>query len=308
MICSGCGNECHEADKFCQRCGTFLSEQQGSYAAAPMFGAVASQPTPMAGSAAAVSPAPSSSSLGNPSSSYSTEAYPIQPAPYASLMGLLLVAIVCFSIALFCFVLAWKMHFAGRNLLVAAQLAGAAFVAFWFSLKQRRQIKLGQQSAGLRSLARASICIGIMFCSVAVGMGVQLGSKRAAFLALMDDWAHLQQVGQHISDKRNQVPVEIPAYLDMYKAISPDVQDLQATAKKLLEEEERYQAEYPEYSANATKELADLRITQQRAALLSQQIQIAEKMSIQGEQERLVTWRNEMSPVLEQEDALDHRN
>src|ERR1041385_2382059 len=308
MICTGCGNECYETDKFCQRCGTFLSGQQGSYAAAPMFGAVPSQPTPVAGSGAAVSPAPPFSSRDNPSSSYSAEAHPIQPAPYASLMGLLLVAIVCFSIALFCFVLAWEMHFAGRNLLVAAQLAGAAFVAFWFSLKKGKQIKVGPQSAGLRSLARASIFIGIMFCSVAVGMGIQLGSKRAAFLALMDDWAHLQQVGQHISDKRNRVSAEIPAYLDMYKAISADVQDLQATAKKLLEEEERFQAEYPEYTANATKEMADLRITQQRAALLSQQIQIAEKMSLQGEQERLVTWRNEMAPVLEQEDALDHKN
>ena len=308
MICTGCGNGCHEGDKFCQRCGTFLSGQQGSYAAAPMFGAGASQPTPMTGSATAVSPAPSSSNLDNPSSSYSTEAHPIQPAPYASLMGLWLVAIVCFSMALFCFVLAGEMHFAGRNLLVAGQLAGAAFVAFWFSLKKRKQIKLGPQSAGLRSLARASACIGVMFCSVAVGMGVQLGSKRAAFLALMDDWAHLQQVGQHISDKRNGVRAEIPAYLDMYKAITADVQDLQATAKKLLEEEERYQTKYPEYTAAATKEMADLRTTQQRAALLSQQIQIAEKMSIQGEQERLVTWRNEMAPVLEQEDALDHRN
>lgn len=308
MICTGCGNECCETDTFCQRCGTFVSGQQGSYAAAPMFEAVASQPTPMAAAGAAVSPAPSFSSLDNPSSSYSTEAHPTQPAPYASLMGLWLVAIVSFSIAVFCFVLAWKMRFAGRNLLIAAQLAGAAFVAFWFSLKKRKQIKLGPQSAGLRSLARASFFIGIMFCSVAVGMGIQLGSKRAAFLALMDDWAHLQQVSQHISDKRNGVPAEIPAYLDMYKAISPDVQDLQATAKKLLEEEERYQAEYPEYSANAAKEMADLRITQQRAALLSQQIQIAEKMSLQGEPERLVTWRNEMSPVLEQEDALDHQN
>lgn len=308
MICTGCGNECHEADKFCQRCGTFLPGQQGSYAAAPMFEAVASQPAPMAGSAAAVSPAPSSSSLDNSSSGYPTEAPLIQPAPYAGLMGLLLVAIVCFSIALFCFVLAGEMHFAGRNLLAAGQLAGAAFVAFWFSLKKRKQIKLGPQSEGLRSLSRASICIGIMFCAVAVGMGIQLGSKRAAFLALMDDWKHLQQVGRHISDKRNRVSAEIPAYLDMYKAISTDVQDLQATTKKLLEEEERFQAEYPEYSAAATKEMADLRITQQRAALLSQQVQIAERMSLQGEQERLVTWRNEMAPVLEQEDALDHRN
>jgi len=308
MICTGCGNECHETDKFCLRCGTFLSVQEGSYAAAPMFGTAGSQPAAMTGPGAAVSPAPVPSSLDNPSSSYAIEAYPIKPAPYAGLMGLLLAAIVSFSLALFCFVLAWEMHAVGRDLLLAAQLGGAAGVSFWFALKKSKEIKLNPKSKGLRSLTLASICICIMFCSVAVGVGIRLGSKRAAFIALMNDWAHLQIVGKHISDKRNGVPAEFPAYLDMYKAISADVQDMQATTQKLLEEEQRYQTEYPEYSDTATKEMADLRIAQQRAALLSQQIKIAEKMSIQNEQERLATWRNEMAPVLEQEDALDHRN
>ena len=308
MVCPRCANECHETDKFCLRCGTFLSVQEGTYAAAPMFESVASQPAAMTGQGTAVSPAPIPRRPDNPSSSYANEASPIQPAPYAGLMALLLAAIVCFSIALFCLVLAWRMHAAGRDLLLAVQLAGAAGVSFWFALKKSKEIKLSPESKGLRSLTLASICICIMFCSVAVGMGVQLGSKRAAFIALMNDWTHLQQVGQHISDKRNGVPAEIPAYLDMYKAISGDVQDMQATTQKLLEEEQRYQTEYPEYSDTATKEMADLRMAQQRAALLSQQIKIAEKMSIQNEQERLATWRNEMAPVLEQEDALDRRN
>lgn len=308
MVCPRCRNECHETDKFCLRCGTFLSVQEGSYAAAPMFGAVASQPAAVTESGAAVSPAPIPSSLNNPSSSYANEAYPIKPAPYAGLMGLLLAAIVCFSIALFCLVLAWKMHAAGRDLLLAVQLAGAAGVSFWFALKKSKEIKLSPESKGLRSLTLASICICIMFCSVAVGLGVQLGSKRATFIALMNDWTHLQEVGQRISDKRNGVPAEIPAYLEMYKAISADVQDLQATAKKLMDEEQSYQAEYPEYSDTATKEMADLKITQQRAALLSQQVRIAEKMSVQNEQERLATWLDEMAPVLKQEDALDHGN
>lgn len=306
MVCPRCGNECFETDKFCLRCGTFLSVQEGTYAAAPMFESAASQPAAVTGSSAAVSPAPIS--LDNPSSSYANEDYPIKAPPYAGLMVLLLAAIVCFSIALFCLVLALEMHAAGRDLLLAVQLAGAAGVSFWFALKKSKEINLNPGSKGLRSLTLASICICIMFCSVAVGMGVQLGSRRAAFVALMNDWNHLQQVGQHISDKRNGFPAEIPAYLDMYKAISADVQDMQATTQKLLDEEQRYQAEYPEYGDTATKEMADLRIAQQRAALLSQQIKIAEKMSIQNEEERLATWRNEMTPVLEQEDALDHRN
>src|SRR6202023_1910317 len=206
MICTGCGNECHEADKFCQRCGTFLSVQEGSYAAAPMFGAVASQPAAMTAPGAAVFPAPVPPSLDNPSSSCANEAYPIKVPPYAALMGLLLAAIVCFSIALFCLVLAWEMHAAGRDLLLALQLGGAAGVSFWFALKKSKEINLNPTSKGLRSLTLASICICIMFCSVAVGMGVRLGSKRAAFIALMSDWAHLQRVGRHISDKRNGVP------------------------------------------------------------------------------------------------------
>ena len=123
----------------------------------------------------------------------------------------------------------------------------------------------------------------------------------------MNDWTHLQDWSERISDKRNGVPAEIPAYLEMYKAISADVQ-VQATAKKLMDEEQSYQAEYPEYSDTATKEMADLKITQQRAALLSQQVRIAEKMSVQNEQERLATWLDEMAPVLKQEDALDHGN
>jgi hypothetical protein len=308
MICTGCGNECHETDKFCLRCGTFLAIQQGTYAAAPMFGTPASQPAAMTGEGTAVSPAPVPSSLDNPSGSYANEAYPIKVPPYAALLRLLLATIVFFSIALFCLVLAWEMHAAGWYLLFAAQLAGASGVSLWFALKKSKEIKLNPTSKGLRSLTLASICICIMFCSVAVGMGIQLGSKRAAFIALMNDWAHLQKVGQEISDKRNRVPAEIPAYLNMYRAISADVQDMQATTQKLLEEEQRFQTEYPEYSDTATKEMADLRIAQQRAALLSQQVKIAETMAIQNEQERLATWRNEMAPVLEQEDALDHRN
>ena len=96
MMCPRCANECHETDKFCLRCGTFLSVQEGTYAAAPMFESVASQPAAMTGQGAAVSPAPIPSSLDNPSSSYANEAYPIKPAPYAGLMALLLAAIVLF--------------------------------------------------------------------------------------------------------------------------------------------------------------------------------------------------------------------
>ena len=126
-----------------------------------------------------VSPAPIPSSLNNPSSSYANEAYPIKPAPYAGLMGLLLAAIVCFSIALFS-----ALFSRGRCMLqegiccsLAVQLAGAAGVSFWFALKKSKEIKLSPESKGLRSLTLASICICIMFCSVAVGLGVQFGSR-----------------------------------------------------------------------------------------------------------------------------------
>ena len=200
------------------------------------------------------------------------------------------------------------MHVGGMILFVGAQLTAAALAALWFSIKKWRQINSSPERNGIRSLTIAAVCIEVMFLSVAAGMGMQLGAKRAGYRVLIVDWAHLKEVGRRISVKRNSVAQEIPAYLDMYQSIAADVTELQATTARLLEEEDHFQAEYPEYRPNATQEISHLRITQQRTALLQRQIQVAAKIALQDEQKRFTTWRNEMAPILEQEDALDRRN
>ncbi|HEY1938704.1 MAG TPA: hypothetical protein VGJ33_12275 [Candidatus Angelobacter sp.] len=225
--------------------------------------------------------------------------------PYAALIGLLLITVVCSSAALFSFVLASKMHSDGILLLVAGQLTVGALVALLFSIKKCKQINSTSEHNRIRSLTIATVCIQVMFFGVGAGMGKRLGTRRAGYSALVRDWAHFKEVGNRISDRRNSVAQEIPAYLSMYHSIAADVTDLQTTTARLLEEEQHYLKAYPEYGPNAAKEINALRTTQQRVALLQQQILVAAKISSENEQNRALIWLNEMVPVQKQEDALD---
>jgi hypothetical protein len=311
MFCTSCGTEFHPNDRFCLQCGTLLREHQESDSCAIDAVSTAASPESPGLSAAAIltAPIPMASPIDAEADNKTTETR-TRPGSYASLIGLLLVVVVCSSSALLGFVLVSKVRMFGATLLFACQFAVAALAALWFLLKKWKQIRSNSEDDQvLRNLGIAMICIEIMFLGVAAGMGMQLGSKRALYIALMHDWSHLEEVGQRISDKRNHVEEQqITAYLEMYQSIAGDVKDLQQITTRLLEEEQHYQAEYPEYGPNATKEIGHLRITLKRASLLQQQIQIAAKMSTQDEQTQLTTWRSEMFPVLEQEDALDRKN
>jgi len=231
-----------------------------------------------------------------------------EPAPYASFMGSMLTALVCASIALFLVVQAAAMGFTAIVYLTAGSLAGVACVVGKVAADKLQIIRSHRDSGGVGGLIKATLSLAAMFLLLAGMMGYRLGGLRAEFKAMTSDWTHLTNVNQRISDRREQVAEGIPALLEMYQSIAPDVKDRQATTMRLLQEEQQYQQDYPEYQTQAEKEIAALRAMEQRTKLLQQQVDIAMKMSSQDERQRRVTWANEMVPVLDQEIALGRHN
>lgn len=313
MVCANCGKECLPSHKFCSHCGALQPIQPvGSEATA----ATAPAPPPEPVLPAFTSGVPAPPAVGPPLSSgqgaIGPDAASIQseadPAPYASFTGSMLTALVCASIALFLLVQAAAVGFTGTVLWTAGSLAGVACVVAKVAVDKFHIIRAHPDAGGARGLIKATFSLAAIFFLIAGVIGCRLGGLRAQFKAMTSDWAHLVDVEQRISGRRDQIGEGIPSLLATYQAIAPDVKDLNATITRLLKEEEQYRQDYPDYQAQGEKEIADLRAIEQRTKLLQQQVDIARKMSSQDERQRVVTLQNELRPVLDQEIALTPHN
>ena len=315
MVCATCGKECLPNDRFCSYCGALQALAPVSDSDARTAG-VAAAPAPL------VDPVAPALSYGVPPPPAAGPPLPplhaaagqddddsairprAQPAPYASFLSSMLTATVCASIALFLLVQAAAMGFTATVYWTAGSLLGVACVVGKLGVDKFQIIRSHPDTGGVRGLAIATVCVAAMFLLVAGILGYRLGAVRAEFKAVTSDWAHLTDVDERISNRRDQVGEGIPSILATYQAITPDVTELQATTARLLKEEEQYRQDYPEYQTQAEKEIADLHTIEQRTKLLQQEVDIATKMSSQDERQRAVTWRNEMVPLLDQEIAL----
>jgi hypothetical protein len=139
----------------------------------------------------------------------------------------------------------------------------------------------------------------------AVLVGIVIGQNRTEAAQLSADLKRMAEVGDRVSKARTAVGSTMESYVKMYEAIEPDVQDLEATLQRLKSELGIYDSKFPSQHETTAKSIVGIETGMQRATLLKQQIEVAKKISDLPPLEMSQVWREQMLPLLTQEDNLD---
>lgn len=157
-----------------------------------------------------------------------------------------------------------------------------------------------------RKLVRRSIFFAALFIGTAVLVGAEIGISGAETNSLLSDIDQMSRLGDRISNARNTAERTVPAQLQMYKSIEPDVQQLSSVLIKLRDEYAIYDNKYPSQHDTVTKTLSGVETGIQRMALLRQQIATAKEISeVDDADEQFRMWQTKMQTLLDRENALD---
>jgi hypothetical protein len=115
----------------------------------------------------------------------------------------------------------------------------------------------------------------------------------------------MNTVGDRISKARSAVEATIPSYVQMYKTIEPDVQELEPTLRRLKTELALYDGKFPAQHEQTSKSIADMETGLRRMALLKQQIEVSKQIEALDPNQQFAAWKAQMQPLLDSEEALD---
>lgn len=319
MVCPNCRTQFHPGDSFCYGCGAVLPQQavpqsEEGTSQSPIPPTLESGLPGCAAAAPALAPEPPPENAlppplvpGYVPPSAADPLPQIAPVRYARFMLLSLTLNVCASIALLLVVQGAIMHSQKQIYLRAAPLVLVALVLARLLAHQAREIKTHMAPRKFTNLVNAALLVAFMFLAVAGATGFQIGARRFAFDQMIVDWRHISVVGRGISSKRNAVNhQDIPAHVQMYKAIEKDVAEMDTTTQRLMEKERSFVDRYPDYSAQSDREMEDLDMVHRRALLLGKQIEVARRISTEPNNQQVVMWVTEMEPLLQEEAQLDH--
>ena len=152
-------------------------------------------------------------------------------------------------------------------------------------------------------IAAAVISVGMLAAAVLIGMVI--GQNRTEAAQLSADLKRMSEVGDRVSKARNAVGSTMESYVKMYDAIEPDVQDLESTLQRLKTELTIYDSKFPSQHEATAKSIAGIETGMHRAILLKQQIEVAKKISDTPPLVMGQVWREQMLPLLTQEEDLD---
>jgi hypothetical protein len=155
-----------------------------------------------------------------------------------------------------------------------------------------------------RVLGTSGVILVLFFTTSAI-VGAAIGKSRVEAVQLSADLERMTAVGNRISKARSTVEVTIASYIVMYKAIEPDVQDLESTLGRLITELGVYDGKFPTQHEQTSKSIAGMETGLQRVALIKQQIEVAKQIDALDPGQQFTAWKMQMLPLLASEDALD---
>jgi len=161
-----------------------------------------------------------------------------------------------------------------------------------------------------RKLVRSSVVFAVLFLGTAALVGNGIGSSGAETNNLIADVNKMSQLGERVSNARNTAEQTVPAQVEMYKSIEPDVEQLNSVLLKLKDEWQTYDKKYPSQHETVTKELSGIDTGIRRMTLLHQQIATAKEIGNVDDNadEQFRMWQLTMQPLLNQENQLDASN
>lgn len=301
MFCVNCGRQYNPADKFCNHCGHPLPSGVGATGASAGGETVGGQPLV---NAAAVEIHIQSALLAPPPNQHQ------EIAPYAAFVLKLLSSSLLISVAVFNVADAlarkrWEATTSTAVAMLAAILLARSARKTWgrvIAAEPKTDANLKRRH---RNVLATGIVIVVLFFVVSAIVGTAIGQNGAEAAQLNADLEHMPAVGKRISKARTAVEATIPSYVQMYKAIEPDVQDFESTLHRLKTEWGMYDAKFPEQHQQTYKSIVAVETGLRRAELLKQQIAVARQIESLDPSHQWAVWQSQMLPLLAREDALD---
>ena len=122
---------------------------------------------------------------------------------------------------------------------------------------------------------------------------------------MLTDLGRYAEIAKRIGDQRNAAARTVPAHIAMYEKLEPDVQAYASSCAALHSELIVYDAKYPAQHKDTETTLHEVDREASRAALLLQQIKVAQRLSYLDADRQWPVWQSDMKPLLDQEDALN---
>jgi hypothetical protein len=189
---------------------------------------------------------------------------------------------------------------------IALMACVAAIVLMLWLPRVWRRIEAHPDELGhQKSLLRRTIFFVLVFMMTAAIVGLEIGKDGKATGQLVQDFHEMRIVGERISEARNSVEPSVPAHIVMYKAIEPDVRDLDAILRKIQAELPAYDDRFPDVHEQTLKSMASVNTGLKRASLLQEQIAVARDIESLDPAPRFQAWKQRMQPLLDAETALD---
>jgi hypothetical protein len=155
-----------------------------------------------------------------------------------------------------------------------------------------------------RVLRNGAIIILLFFTSAAI-VGAAIGQNRAEAVQLSADLDRMNTVGDRISKARSAVEATIPSYVQMYKTIERDVQELEPILRRLKTELALYDGKFPAQHEQTSKSIAGMETGLRRMVLLKQQIEVSKQIEALDPNQQFAAWKAQMQPLLDSEEALN---
>lgn len=231
-------------------------------------------------------------------------------APYATFVSLLLgsalfISVVVFNVADWFVRNHWGATISTAVATVAAVLLARSAWGAW-----RRVVAVEPETDSMlklrhRRVLRNSTIIILLFFTSAALVGAAIGQNRAEAVQLAADLQQMRTIGGRISKARNAAEATVPSYVQMYKAIEPDVQVLESTLQRLKSELAVYDGKFPAQHKQTSENIAGMETGLRRMTLLMQQIAIAKQIEAIDPSQQFAAWKTHMQPLLTSEGALD---
>ena len=302
MFCVNCGKAYEPSYKFCNHCGfplpSIVGQGEGEHAPEPPLGAATSVDTA------------TETDEGPTLVPTATAPPPQESAPYATFVSLLLGSTLLISVVVFNVADGFARNRWQATILTAVAMVVAALLARSARCAWRRVTSIEPETDAMlkrrhRRVLRNSAIIVLLFFTSAAIIGAAIGRNRAEAVQLAADLEQLSTVGDRISKARSAVEATIPSYVQMYKTIEPDVQELEPTLPRLKTELALYDGKFPAQHEQISKNIAGVETALRRMALLKQQIEVAKQIETLNLNQQLAAWKAQMMPLLANEDALD---
>jgi hypothetical protein len=289
MFCVNCGHPYESGHYFCNFCGHPLEASQLRFVVTEADRSSDSVAT------AAVqrleeppTPLPSVDTENRELGTVEGKAAPASAPRYADFVGFALMSATMASIV--AFIVADDIARAEWKSMLLAVLASVLCLLFLKrSLAAHGELKMSGVNdvvLGGRKLLIRCVIFAVIFIGTAAIVGAVIGLDGAETNQYISDLQHFKEIGGRISSARDSAAQTVPAQIEMYRAIEPDVKEFESVMTRLRAEATIYDQKYPE--AHQTQ---SIEVAKKRADLLRRQVEIAKSMQSLSPGAQWHAWR-----------------